>query len=55
MQKKMGRPKSENPKNVSLNLRIDGECEKILQEYCKKENIHKSEAIRRAILKLVSR
>ena len=47
--KKMGRP-TENPKKADrITVRLDEECNKILQEYCQNENIDKAEGIRRGI------
>lgn len=44
-----GRPKSENPKQSRFSIRLDSETEKKLEEYCRKWNISKGEAIRRGI------
>lgn len=49
--KKMGRP-TDNPKDVSIHIRLDKECVKTLKEYCAQENVLRAEAIRRAIKKL---
>ncbi|MDK0751858.1 hypothetical protein P7A83_15100 [Clostridium perfringens] len=47
--KKIGRP-TNNPKSTErITVRLDNECSSILEEYCKKENIEKSEGIRRGI------
>lgn len=47
--KKMGRPKSENPKSVEYGVRFDVETEKRLRAYCEQHNISKGEAIRRGV------
>lgn len=49
-----GRPKVDNPKDIKYSIRIDEETEKKLQEYCKKNNISKGEAIRRGIQLLLN-
>jgi hypothetical protein len=49
--KKMGRP-TNNPKGISTHVRLDGECEEILDKYRKQESVTKVEAIRRGIKKL---
>ena len=45
----VGRPKSENPKQTRFSIRLDTETEKKLEEYCRKRNVSKGEAIRRGI------
>ena len=49
--KKMGRP-TDNPKGVSVHVRLDGEADSILQEYCEQKQVPRTEAIRRGIKKL---
>ena len=49
--KKIGRP-TDNPKGVSIHVRLDAESEEILQRYCEQENVSKMEATRRGIKKL---
>lgn len=51
---KMGRPKTDNPKSNPIHVRLDKESKEILEEYCKQENIPKTEGIRRGIQKLKS-
>lgn len=51
MSPRTGRP-TDNPKTFRVNARIDEMCEKILEKYCKQENISKMEAVRRGIKKL---
>lgn len=49
MSSKMGRPKSNNPKDTMLRVRLDAEyCEK-LDECAKRLNITKSEVVRKGI------
>ena len=54
MSPRMGRPKAENPKDVRYSIRLDAETEKKLQEYCKKHEITKGEAIRQGIRMLMN-
>ena len=52
MKPRMGRPKSNNPKTESIHFRLSVEDMKIIDVYCKQEDIPKTEAIRRGIRKL---
>lgn len=52
MSPRTGRPRLDNPKTESIHLRLSKEDRKIVDEYCKQENIPKTEAIRRGIRKL---
>ena len=54
MSPRTGRPKAENPKEVRYSIRLDAETEKKLQEYCKKHEITKGEAIRQGIHMLMN-
>lgn len=47
-----GRPKSENPKENRITVRLDNEHSQILRDYCEQEKVEKAEAIRRGIQKL---
>ncbi|MCM1007358.1 MAG: CopG family transcriptional regulator [Ruminococcus flavefaciens] len=49
MSPRTGRPKEENPKDIRYSVRLDAETERLLQDYCKKHNITKGEAIRQGI------
>ena len=51
MVQKMGRP-TDNPKGKQIGVRLDEECEKILDEYCAQEKVGTAEAARRGIKKL---
>lgn len=53
--KKIGRPKSENPKDIEVKVRIESDINNELLEYCKKENITRAEAIRRGIRKILGK
>lgn len=49
--KKAGRPTS-NPKSKPRQVRLDEECNVILDKYCAQEDITHAEGIRRGIKKL---
>ena len=51
MAKKMGRP-TDSPKQTQIAVRFDEETLKILDDYCKKENVGRAEGTRRAVRKL---
>lgn len=53
MSPRTGRP-TDNPKTERVTVRLDCESNRILAEYCHKENVEKAEAIRRGIKKLES-
>ena len=44
-----GRPKSENPKDIDLKVRIDAATNEKLEAYCAEHGITRAEAIRRGI------
>lgn len=46
---KIGRPKSDNPKNIDIKVRIDEALNEKIINYCKKKNISKAEFIRKSI------
>ena len=48
---KMGRP-TDNPKDKTLFVRLDGESSEVLEAYCEQEKVTKAEAARRGIKKL---
>lgn len=52
MSPRTGRPTS-NPRPNKLSIRISDEDKAILESYCEKEKINKTEAISRGIKKLV--
>lgn len=52
MSPRKGRPKTDNPKSNPIHVRLDDECSVILEQYCKQENVAKTEGIRRGIKKL---
>lgn len=49
--KKMGRP-TDNPKLNKISIRISNEDKDILDQYCEKENVNKTEAISKGIKSL---
>lgn len=53
MSPRTGRP-TNNPKPYKITTRIDEESKKILDDYCKQEEISQMEAVRRGIKKLDS-
>ena len=50
-EKKMGRP-TDNPKSKPIHIRLDSECENILERYCEQKSVSRAEAVRRGIKKL---
>lgn len=48
----MGRP-TNNPKGKPIHVRLDDECDCILEKYCNQENVSRAEAVRVGIKKLV--
>lgn len=55
MPRKIGRPKSEKPKDIRYSIRLDVEIEEKLQKYCEEHNITKGEAIRKGIHLLLAK
>lgn len=53
MSPRTGRP-TDNPKDISLHVRLDKESNDILSAYCEQENISRMEGARRGIKKLMS-
>ena len=51
---KVGRPKSDNPKGDKFSFRLDASTVKGLDDYCRKNGVTRSEAIRVAVNSLVS-
>jgi len=47
----MGRP-TDNPKAHQMTVKFDDECIKILEIYSEQENVPKTEAVRRGVMKL---
>ncbi|HEY4533251.1 MAG TPA: ribbon-helix-helix protein, CopG family [Fusobacterium sp.] len=55
MAQKIGRPKKDNPINIRTSLRLDKDTDEKLNEYCKKNNITKGEAIRKGVYLLLGK
>ncbi len=51
---RIGRPKVDEPKDIRFSIRIDNDTNKKLDDYCNKNGIKKSEAIRKGIHLLLS-
>ena len=49
MSPRTGRPKSDNPKDIDVKVRFDKQSHEELMEYCKKNGITRTEAIRKAV------
>lgn len=47
-----GRPKTEDPRNKNLTVRINKETETFLNEYSKEEKVSKSETVHRGLKSL---
>lgn len=47
--KKAGRPKAENPQDKRVTVRMTAQTFEKFEDYCKRENVTKSEGIRRAV------
>lgn len=55
MSTKIGRPKTEKPKEIRFSIRLDKETNDKLISYCDSKKITKGEAIRIAIDRLLSK
>ena len=51
---KVGRPKSDNPKGDKFSFRLDANTVKGLDDYCLKNGVTRSEAIRIAVDSLIN-
>lgn len=49
MSPRTGRPKSENPKDIDVKVRFDKELHDKLLNYCQKNGITRTEAIRQGV------
>lgn len=49
MSPRTGRPKIEKPKNIDVKVRFDEESHEELLEYCKNQNVTKTQVIRKAV------
>lgn len=50
MSPRTGRPKIDNPKSISLKIRIDADMNLKLLQYCKDNKLTKTEAVRKGIM-----
>lgn len=53
MSPRMGRPKSDNPKNIDIKVRIDEETNERLKRYARKKNLTRTEVIRQGINRIL--
>lgn len=44
-----GRPKSDNPKGLEVKARIDKHTNEMLNDYCRKNNVTRTEVVRMGI------
>lgn len=51
MSPRTGRP-TDNPKTNKITVRLDEESTRIMEQYCKQEDVEKAEAVRRGLKKL---
>ena len=49
MSPRTGRPKSDNPKDIDVKVRFDKQSHEELMEYCKKNGVTRTEAIRKSV------
>ena len=49
MSPRTGRPKIDNPKSISLKIRIDADTHQALLQYCKDNKLTKAAAVRQGI------
>ena len=54
MNARMGRPKTSNPNEKNLTVRINTELDFRLSEYCNKNNVSKGEVVRKGIEKVLA-
>ena len=45
-------PKTDSPKIHRLTIKYDDKCKQVLDDYCQKENVNRTEAARRGIMML---
>lgn len=50
-----GRPKLDNPINIRTSVRLDKETDDRLNDYCKRNNLTKGEAIRMGVVLLLEK
>ncbi len=52
---KPGRPKSANPKDVDLKVRVDSQTNAALLAYCEKTGLTRAEVLRKGLMELLAR
>lgn len=55
MSPRTGRPKVEKPLSVEVKARIDKETNNKLIQYCKDNNVTKTEVIRKGIIRIIEK
>lgn len=55
MSPRTGRPRADNPKNIEVKARIDAKTYDRLIEYCKENNITKTDVVRIGIEKVIKK
>ena len=53
MSPRMGRPKSDNPKNIDIKVRIDEKTNERLKRYAEKKNLTRTEVVRQGIYRIL--
>ncbi len=54
MSPRTGRPKAEKPLTIEVKARIDYDTNQRLNDYCKKNNVTRTEVVRRGIIQILS-
>ena len=54
MSPRTGRPKAEKPLTIEVKARIDYDTNQRLIDYCKKNNVTRTEVVRRGIIQILS-
>ena len=49
MSPRTGRPKADKPKTIEVKARIDAETDERLSQYCKDNNVTRTEVVRKGI------
>lgn len=55
MSPRTGRPRVDNPKTIEVKARIDEETNKRLEEYCKKNQVSRTDVVRLGIEKVLKK
>ena len=54
MSPRTGRPKAEKPLTIEVKARINYDTNQRLNDYCKKNNVTRTEVVRRGIIQILS-